>query len=68
LKSLEDIGTTDTLLANSFFVAGGVTLAVGGGLILWQGFSSHEQAPTTVSLSPTALVGGAGLAVRVEVP
>jgi hypothetical protein len=69
LKNLEDQGDSATTLSNTLLIGGGVTLLAGAALVIWQGFTpTAEERGRALTVTPTALRGGAGLVLSGELP
>lgn len=68
LRALEEDGQQATTLSNVFFWTGSAALALGVGLVLYQGFSSPDRGEAAVTVAPVPLDGGAGFAARLELP
>lgn len=67
LQDLEDEGARATSLSSGFLITGGVALAAGAALVIWQGLQRPEERPA-VTVAPVPIEGGAALFVHVEVP
>ena len=69
LRDLEDEGDSATTLSGVLLIGGGAALVTGAVLIVWQGMTpSAEERGGGITLSPTALQGGAGLVLSGELP
>lgn len=63
LQDLEDEGEQFTRIGDALLIGGAAALAVGGGLIIFQGLSGGGENETAVSIAPVPLPGGAGINV-----
>lgn len=69
LRDLEDQGDSATTASNLLLIGGGVALAAGVGLIVWQGRTpTAAERARAVTVAPAALRDGAGLVVSGELP
>jgi hypothetical protein len=69
LQDLEEEGDSATRLSGVLLIGGGAALVTGAVLIVMQGMSpSGEERGGAITLSPTALRGGAGLVLSGELP